>query len=52
MTGLIWKDLLVLRKQMKSYLIILALYLVLAALACFPSRWSAPHWRLILSCCL
>lgn len=36
MTGLIWKDLLVLRKQMKSYLIILALYLVLAALGLFP----------------
>ncbi len=36
MTGLIWKDLLVLRKQLKSYLIILALYLVMAALGLFP----------------
>ena len=35
MTGLIWKDFLVMRKGMKSYLLIIAIYVVLAWLGVF-----------------
>lgn len=36
MIGLVWKDLLILRKTLKTYILFLAFYLLLAVLDIFP----------------